>query len=71
MVSHSQYAYDIIVLADPLMENLWTIKDILRDLLVIGVKVGHILLDYASDFLYYKLNILPFKYTRLLVGGYS
>lgn len=30
VVSHLQYAYDTLILEDPTLENLWSIKEILR-----------------------------------------
>ncbi|GAU16879.1 hypothetical protein TSUD_368280 [Trifolium subterraneum] len=81
-VSHLQYAYDTIFLGEASIENLWTLKTILRCFemasglkvnyaksSVMGVTVSSDFLNLAERFLHCSIGSIPFTYLGLLVGA--
>jgi hypothetical protein len=82
IVSHLQYADDTLCLGEASMDNLWTLKAILRGFelasglkvnfsksCLMGVNVPNVFLDMACDFLNCKLGVVPFMYLGLPVGA--
>lgn len=82
MMSHLRYFIDTFLVADPNLENLWSIKVILSGFelasrmrvnffnnSLIVVSVDYIFLSSARDFLQYKIDYFPFKYLVLIVGA--
>lgn len=81
-MSHLQYSDDIIILEDPMVDNVWTIKAILMGFELssslsvnffsksnlICVKVDHAFLETDADFLHYTIETNTFKYLGLPVG---
>lgn len=80
MVSHLQYADDMIILANTTIDNLWTIKASLCGFkLALGPRVNfsksslirvnpnHAFLELACEFLHYKKESVPFKYLVLQI----
>lgn len=81
-IIHLQYVDNTLILVDPLIENMWTIKAILRGfnlLLVlelifhwsslIGINVDPSLLELDENLLHCKIEYLTFRYMGLLVGS--
>ncbi|PNX84009.1 ribonuclease H [Trifolium pratense] len=81
-LSHLQYADDTLFVGEACVENLWTIKAILRWFELIsglkvnffksklfGINVGDDFINSAADFLNCKIGSLPFVYLGLPVGG--
>ena len=81
-ISHLQYANDTIFLGEPTMENLWSLKSILRcfklglGLMInfvkrkaFGVNVISEFLGVAVRFLHCSVGSLPFTYLGLPVGA--
>jgi hypothetical protein len=84
MVSHLQYADDTLCIGAPTLENLWTMKAILRGFEMVsglkvnfwksslmGVNVSQDFLWLASVFLNCKVSSVPFIYLGLPVGANS
>jgi hypothetical protein len=82
VVSHLQYADDTICVGEASMENLWTLKAILRGFelasglkvnfwksCLMGVNVPPLFLDTACNFLNCKRGAIPFSYLGLPVGA--
>jgi hypothetical protein len=82
VVSHLQYVDDNFCIGEPTLENLWTLKTILRGFkMVSGVKVNfwknslvrvNVSQDFlwlASIFLNCRVGVVPFKYLGLPVGA--
>lgn len=80
MVSYLQYVDDTIILADASIDNLWSIKAILRGFelslglrvnfaksALIGINSDPTFLDLSCDFLHCKQESLPFKHLGLSV----
>jgi hypothetical protein len=83
-ISHLQYADDTLCIGDATMENLWTLKAILRGFelasglkvnfwksCLIGVNVPPNFMENACFFLNCKRGTIPFYYLGLSVGGES
>jgi hypothetical protein len=81
-VSHLQYADDTLCIGEASVENLWSLKAILRGFemasglkinfwksSLIGINVAHVFLRVASSFLNCRVSTLPFKYLGLPVGA--
>jgi hypothetical protein len=81
-VSHLQYADDTIYIGEATMENMWTLKAILRGFelasglrvnfwksCLMGVNVSSQFLDMACHFLNCKHGAIPFSYLGLPVGA--
>jgi hypothetical protein len=82
VVSHLQYADDTLFIGEACVENLWSMKAILRwfELMsglkvnfskscLFGVNVDNTFLDHAASFLHCKLGSFPFIYLGLPVGA--
>jgi hypothetical protein len=82
VVSHLQYADDTLFIGEACVENLWSMKAILRWFELIsglkvnfsksslfGVNVDNTFLDHAASFLHCKLGSFPFIYLGLPVGA--
>jgi hypothetical protein len=82
IVSHLQYADDTLCIEEATVENLWTLKAILRGFelasglninfwksALFGVNVPSSFLDMASTFLNCRLGSLPFKYLGLPISA--
>jgi hypothetical protein len=82
VVSHLQYADDTICVGEASMENLWTLKAILRGFelasglkvnfwksCLMGVNVPPLFLESTCNFLNCKLGAIPFLYLGLPVGA--
>jgi hypothetical protein len=83
-VSHLQYADDTLCIGEASIDNLWTLKAILRAFelvsglkvnfsksCVLGVNVSEDFMRLASTFLNCKVGVVPFKYLGLPVGANS
>jgi hypothetical protein len=83
-VSILQYADDTLCIGEASVENLWTLKAVLRGFEMasglkvnfwksglVGINVTNEFLTMASDFLNCRISDLPFKYLGLPVGGNS
>jgi hypothetical protein len=83
-ISHLQFADDTICIGEATVENLWTLKAILRGFEMasglkvnywksglVGVNVSPAFLGSASSFLNCRLGSLPFKYLGLPIGANS
>ncbi|MCI15852.1 RNA-directed DNA polymerase (Reverse transcriptase), partial [Trifolium medium] len=81
-ISHVQYADDMLCIGEPSVENLWTLKAILRGFelasglkvnfwksCLVGVNVSDEFMEMACTFLNCKKGGLPFKYIGLPVGA--
>ncbi|GAU48001.1 hypothetical protein TSUD_404780 [Trifolium subterraneum] len=81
-VSHLKYTYDTIFLGETLVENLWTLKIVLRCFemaygfkvnfdksSVMGVNVNSDFLYLAERFLHCSVGSIPFTYLGLSVGA--
>ncbi|GAU29496.1 hypothetical protein TSUD_360410 [Trifolium subterraneum] len=81
-ISHLQYAYDTLCIGEVSVENLWTIKAILRGFELasglkvnfwksglIGVNVSPTFMTMACTFLNCRLGTFPFKYLGLPIGA--
>jgi hypothetical protein len=81
-ISHLQYADDTLCIGETSIDNLWTLKAILRGFelasglkvnfwksCLISINVGNTLLESACDFLNCKRGGIPFKYLGLPVGA--
>ncbi|MCH85394.1 LINE-1 reverse transcriptase like [Trifolium medium] len=81
-VSHLQYADDTLCIGEASIENLWTLKAILRGFelvsglkvnfsksCVMGVNVSNDFIRLASAFLNCRVGSVPFKYLGLPVGA--
>ncbi|GAU43075.1 hypothetical protein TSUD_194290 [Trifolium subterraneum] len=81
-VSHLQYAYDTIFLGEASVENLWTLKTVLRCFemasglkvnfaksSIMGVNVSSVFLYLAERFLHCFVGSIPFTYLGLPVGA--
>ncbi|GAU51627.1 hypothetical protein TSUD_140380 [Trifolium subterraneum] len=82
VISHLQYADDTLCIGEASVNNLWTLKAILRGFELasglkvnfwksglIGVNVNPTFLSMACTFLNCRLGSLPFKYLGLLIGA--
>jgi hypothetical protein len=82
IVSHLQYADDTLCIGEASIENLWTLKAILRAFemvpglkvnfwksCVMGVNVSNDFIRLASSFLNSKVALVPFIYLGLPVGA--
>ncbi|MCI06917.1 LINE-1 reverse transcriptase like, partial [Trifolium medium] len=82
VVSHLQYADDTLFIGEACVENLWTMKAILRWFELIsglkvnffksrlfGVNVCNAFMDQAASFLHCKKGNFPFVYLGLPVGA--
>lgn len=80
-VSHLQYVIDTLILVNPSVESLWTIKAILRgfelasDLgvnfhkrILIRINVDPSFLDLVEVFLHCKIESFPFRYLGSPIG---
>jgi hypothetical protein len=81
-ISHLQYADDTLILGEASVQNLWSLKTILRCFelasglnvnlsmsSVMGVNVGDEFLGLAERFLYCRVGCVPFTYLGLPVGA--
>jgi hypothetical protein len=81
-ISHLQYADDTLCFGEASVENLWTLKAILRGFEMasglkvnfwksglMGVHVSSTFMEMASSFLNCRLGSIPFKYLGLPVGA--
>jgi hypothetical protein len=81
-ISHLQYADDTLCIGEASLDNLWTLKAILRGFelvsglkvnfrksCLIGVNVPNSFLDLACNFLNCKRGVIPFWYLGLPVGA--
>jgi hypothetical protein len=81
-VSHLQYADDTVFIGEAKVENLWTMKAILRGFArasslkvnfwkscLVGVNVSNEFMDMASRFLNCRIGRIPFIYLGLPVGA--
>jgi hypothetical protein len=81
-LSHLQYADDTLCIGEATVDNLWTLKAILRGFemasglkvnfwksALIGVNVPSLFLEMASNFLNCRLGSIPFKYLGLPIGA--
>lgn len=81
VISYLHYTNDTIIVAYPTVDNIWTIKAILRGFelasglqvnfsksSLIGVKVDHAFLENVGYFLHCRIETLPFKYLGIAVG---
>jgi len=84
VISHLQYADDTLCIGEPTVDNLWTLKAMLRGFeMASGLKVNHhkssligvnVLRDFmeaACGFLHCREGSVPFKYSGLPVGANS
>jgi hypothetical protein len=82
LVSHLQYADDTLCIGEASVENLWTLKAILRGFemasglkinfwksCLLGVNVSEEFLEMGCSFLNCKRGVVPFKYLGLPVGA--
>jgi hypothetical protein len=82
IISHLQYADDTLCIGEASIENLWTLKAILRGFelasglkvnfwksCLIGINVCNTFMESACDFLNCKRGGIPFKYLGLPVGA--
>jgi hypothetical protein len=82
LVSHLQYADDTLCIGKPTIQNLWTMKAVLRGFEMVsglkinfsksslmGVNVSDGFMDMACDFLNCSRGSIPFKYLGLPVGA--
>jgi hypothetical protein len=82
VISHLQYADDTLCIGEASIENLWTLKALLRGFEMVsglkvnfhksclmGVNVSTGFLGMASSFLNCKVGSLPFMYLGLPVGA--
>jgi hypothetical protein len=82
VISHLQYADDTLCIGEASINNLWTLKAILRGFEMasglkvnflksglIGINVSSPFLEMASSFLNCRLGSLPFKYLGLPIGA--
>jgi hypothetical protein len=82
VVSHLQYADDTLCIGEPTLENLWTLKAILRSFEMVsglkvnfwkssllGVNVSNDFLRLAAAFLNSRVGSVPFKYLGHPVGA--
>jgi hypothetical protein len=82
VISHLQYADDTLCIGVPTVENLWTLKAMLKGFemtsglkvnfhksSLIGVNVSREFMDAAGRFLHCKEGSTPFTYLRLPVGA--
>ncbi|RHN54844.1 putative RNA-directed DNA polymerase [Medicago truncatula] len=82
VVSHLQYADDTLCIGEASVDNLWTLKALLRGFemasglrvnfaksCLIGVNVGREFMDAACNFMNCREGALPFKYLGLPVGA--
>jgi hypothetical protein len=82
IISHPQYADDTLCIGEASVENLWTLKAILRGFEMasglkvnflksglIGFNVSPTFLERASMFLNCRLGTIPFKYLGLPIGA--
>jgi hypothetical protein len=82
VVSHLQYADDTLCLGDASMDNLWTLKAILRGFeltsglkvnfwksCLMGINVSPLFMDMACNFLKCKRGSILFSYLGLPVGA--
>ena len=82
VVSHLQYADDTLCIGKPTVDNLWTMKVVLRGFemasglkinffksCLIGVNVPNDFMEMACNFLNCSEGSLPFKYLGLPVGA--
>ncbi|GAU33092.1 hypothetical protein TSUD_259430 [Trifolium subterraneum] len=82
VVSHLQYADDTLCIGEASVENLWTLKAILRGFelafglkvnfwksALIGINVSPVFLSMASTFLNCRLGAIPFKNKHISLGG--
>ncbi|GAU21871.1 hypothetical protein TSUD_33680 [Trifolium subterraneum] len=82
VISHLQYADDTLCIGEASVENLWTLKGILRGFEMasglkvnfwksglIGINVSSTFLTMASTFLNCRLGSIPFKYLGLPIGA--
>jgi hypothetical protein len=81
-ISHLQYADDTLCIGEASIDNLWTLKAILRGFelasglkvnfwksCLVGVNVSDTFMDVACSFLNCIKGSLPFKYLGLPVGA--
>jgi hypothetical protein len=82
VISHLQYADDTLCIGEASIENLWTLKALLRGFEMVsglkvnfhksclmGVNVSAEFLEMASIFLNCKVGSMPFLYLGLPVGA--
>jgi hypothetical protein len=82
IISHLQYADDTLCLGEVTVQNIWTIKSILRGFhmasglkvnfwksSLMGVNVSEEFMELACDFLNCRRGQIPFKYLGLPVGA--
>lgn len=82
VVCHLQYADDTLLIGEPSVQNLWTMKVILRSFelasglkvnfsksSILGVNVSPLFLSLAEGFLHCKIGAVTFKYLGLPVGA--
>jgi hypothetical protein len=82
VISHLQYAVDTLCIGEATLENLWTLKAILRSFEmvsglkvnfwksnILGVNVSQNFMRVASVFLNCGVGSVPFKYLGLPVGA--
>jgi hypothetical protein len=82
VISHLQYADDTLCIEEASLENLWTLKAILRGFEtasglkvnfwksgLIGVNVALSFLEIATTFLNCRLGSIPFIYLGLPIGA--
>lgn len=82
VVSHLQYADDTLCIGEASVDNLWTLKALLRGFemasglkvnfaksCLIGVNVGREFMDAACNFMNCREASLPFQYLGLPVGA--
>lgn len=82
VVSHLQYADDTLCIGEATVDNLWTLKALLRGFemvsglkvnfaksCLIGVNVGREFMDAACNFLNCREGMFPFKYLGLPIGA--
>jgi hypothetical protein len=82
VISHLQYADDTICVGEASIDNLWTLKAILRGFEMVsglkvnfwksslmGINVSQEFMSLVSTFLNCKIGVVPFKYLGLPVGA--
>jgi len=82
VVSHLQYVDDTLCVGEAMVENLWTLKEVLRGFemvsglkvnfsksVLIGVNVPMVFMDMACDFLNCSEEVISFIYFGLPVGA--
>ncbi|WJX46909.1 hypothetical protein P8452_33654 [Trifolium repens] len=82
VISHLQYADDTLCIGEAMVDNLWTLKAILRGFEMasglkvnfwksglIGLNVSATFMEMACSFLNCRLGTLPFKYLGLPIGA--